>query len=50
MHEKHAPCSIAWRLETRAGCPVRVPCLKYALGAEFGVIGVWGGSTTLERK
>ncbi len=31
------------------GCPVRWPCLDYAL-ADESLDGVWGGTTTKERK
>ncbi len=32
-----------------AACPVRRPCLDYALGAA-GLHGVWGGTTETERQ
>ena len=33
-----------------AECPVRPECLRYALTAEFSVMGVWGGTTMTERR
>ncbi len=30
-------------------CPVRGPCLDYAL-PRFDLLGVWGGTSALERK
>jgi len=33
-----------------AGCPVRRECLRFALTAEFSVMGVWGGTTMTERR
>lgn len=34
--------------EVCAGCPVKAPCLAYAL-AEPDLAGVWGGTTSRER-
>ena len=34
---------------TCATCPVKVPCLEYAL-ANFEAFGVWGGTSPEERK
>ena len=44
------PNSAVLRLEVCAVCPVRRECLTYALQAEFGAMGVWGGSTMTERR
>lgn len=30
-------------------CPVRLPCLRYALAAQRNLPGVWGGATQRER-
>lgn len=32
------------------GCPVRNECLDYALTAEHGLYGMWGGTTPKERR
>ncbi len=32
-----------------ARCPVREQCLEWALGADQ-IIGIWGGTTELERR
>jgi WhiB family redox-sensing transcriptional regulator len=33
-----------------AQCPVRKRCLEYALSSDIDCVGVWGGSTTFERR
>lgn len=34
-----------------AGCPVRLPCLKYRLGVEHQLdAGIWAGYDELERR
>lgn len=40
--------SIQYAVDLCAACPFRRPCLAYALTVD--VIGVWGGTTHLERK
>jgi WhiB family redox-sensing transcriptional regulator len=32
-----------------AGCPVRSPCLAYALEVDDNLVGVWAGTTTADR-
>ena len=47
--ELASPHSVAPKLETCDSCPVRADCLSYALSADFTAIGIWGGTTTVER-
>jgi WhiB family redox-sensing transcriptional regulator len=42
--------SVTRCLDVCAECPVRVECLRFALEAEFSVMGVWGGTTMTERR
>jgi hypothetical protein len=44
------PGTVVRLFDVCADCPVRVECLRYALEAEFSVMGVWGGSTMTERR
>jgi hypothetical protein len=47
--ELNSPQSVVEKLEVCDECPARAECLRYALTAEFSVIGIWGGSSTIER-
>lgn len=42
------PRKAARALAVCQGCPVRQPCLSYAL-AHPDVVGIWGGTTRQER-
>lgn len=42
--------SVTRLFDVCAECPVRVECLRYALEAEFSVMGVWGGTVATERR
>lgn len=33
-----------------AGCPVAAQCLDYALNLGYGATGIWGGTSTAERR
>jgi len=49
--ERQSPGTIVGCLLVCSGCPVRRQCLDDALGEEhIEVIGVWGGTTTMERR
>ena len=47
--EQSSPQSVVPKLETCDSCPVRGDCLNYALTADFTAIGIWGGTSTIER-
>ena len=48
---RHAPSTVVKALEVCETCPVRRPCIEDALGeAEFTITGIWGGTTTAERR
>mgnify|MGYP001607782353 CR=1 FL=1 len=50
-HEILAPSTVAALLETCNLCPVRRECLQAALTTTtYEATGVWGGSSTLERR
>jgi hypothetical protein len=48
--EDYAPNSIVKMLEICSTCPVRRECLMRALESRFETLGVWGGTTTIERR
>jgi hypothetical protein len=49
--ERHTPSSVVACFACCRGCPVRREFLEDALGEdEIEVVGVWGGTTTLERR
>ncbi|MDP9328032.1 MAG: WhiB family transcriptional regulator [Actinomycetota bacterium] len=48
--ELSTPASVVAKLVICDGCAVRGACLRFALSAEFEVFGIWGGTTTIERK
>jgi Transcription factor WhiB len=48
--EKLSPASILWRLEICAGCPVRVECLTFSYSTPEESVGIWGGTSSNERR
>jgi len=48
--ERHTPTSVEACFTYCARCPVRRECLEDAFDDELEIVGVFGGSTTLERR
>jgi WhiB family redox-sensing transcriptional regulator len=48
--DRHAPATVYSLLVICAQCPVRRACLDYALSSQIECVGVWGASTTFERR
>jgi WhiB family transcriptional regulator, redox-sensing transcriptional regulator len=48
--ELSTPTSVVAKLEVCNGCPVRAECLRFALEASFETFGIWGGTTSIERR
>jgi WhiB family redox-sensing transcriptional regulator len=44
------PGTVTRCFDVCAQCPVRRECLRFALDAEFSVMGIWGGTTMTERR
>lgn len=49
-HEKRQPATIFDRMLVCETCPVRLECLRDALGSGYDVYGIWGGTTQGERR
>jgi len=48
--DRHSPPTVYSLLVICAGCPVRRACLEYALASQIECVGIWGASTTFERR
>lgn len=48
--DAHSPPTIYTLLDICAACPVRRACLEYALASQIECVGIWGASTTFERR